>query len=122
MKHFSELSSELKKVDAQQLKIGVISISTYLNDISAFLIAIGENKSAAYKKLSANIERVCEWLYFALVATLIAIVMFPICFTGFNYFILDLGVESFYLYPPTAFVSLYFWNRSQMKMSKRKCY
>lgn len=32
--------------------------------------------------------------------------LFLLLQTGVNYFILDLGVESFVLFPPTAFVSI----------------
>lgn len=58
----------------------------------------------AYKKLNENIEQLCEWYCFACLATLLSLVLFPICYTGVAYYILDFESESYYLYPPTEYV------------------
>lgn len=59
----------------------------------------------AYKDLSGKIEKICQWFHYALLGSLIGIVAFPLIHTAVNYFILNMGMESFYLYPPTKFVS-----------------
>lgn len=66
-------------------------------------IATGDGKSIAYEELNGKIERLCEWFYFALLGTLLSIVLFPLVYTGVAYYIFDLAVESFLLYPPTRY-------------------
>lgn len=63
---------------------------------------------SAYKNVNTQIEQISEWFSYALLGTLVLIVLFPISYTGVCYFILDLGVESFYLYPPTEWVRIKF--------------
>lgn len=72
--------------------------------LCAFFIGTGENSAIAYEELNVKIERICEWFYYACSVTILMFVLFPICYTGVAYYILDFGLKSFYLYPPTKFV------------------
>lgn len=74
--------------------------------LCVLIIATGDEKPFAYKELNAKIEKMCEWLWFALLATFLSIVLLSICYTCVAYYILDLGVDSFYLFPPTEFVKI----------------
>lgn len=88
------------------------SVPSFARKNPAFLIttkkmnifAKGVGKAAAYKELIAKIDEICKWLCYAILVSITGIVLFPILYTGFNYYIMDYGVESYFLYPPTKFV------------------
>lgn len=64
----------------------------------------GENRKASYEKMTVKIDQICEVLVVAAFATTLWIALFPLVYTIFAYYILDLGGESFYLYPLAKFV------------------
>lgn len=68
------------------------------------LLQTGENKTIAYNDLHEQIEQICEWFCFVSLASVLSVMVFSLCYTGVAYYILDMGVESFYLYPPTKCV------------------
>lgn len=57
-----------------------------------------------YTELSLKIDQICKWFCCVALTTIAVMVFFPIGYTGVCYFLLDHGVESFYLFPPTEFV------------------
>lgn len=75
----------------------------------------GHNQRMAYKELNVKIEKLSEWFFYAILATVLSYVLFPISYTIIAYFMLDSGVESFLLYPPTEFVANknFFWTWTQ---------
>lgn len=68
------------------------------------LFVTGMNRTIAYGDVIVKIEQISKWLWSALMLSLVAIALFPLIYTGVAYYILDLGVDSFFLYPPTEFV------------------
>lgn len=67
----------------------------------AYFIATGVDKAIAYQELNVSIELICKWFCYFAYGSLVAIVLFPLIYTVVNYFVLNLGSESFFLYPPT---------------------
>lgn len=88
-----------------------ITIASYF-DLSLtvwFIVLIrGEHKVMAYKKLNMKIEQLSQLYFYAILATIICIGLLPLLYTYVSYFILDFGDDSFYLYPPTEFVLIFF--------------
>lgn len=64
----------------------------------------GESRAIAYQKLNVKMERVCKWFSSAFLASNFVTALLPLLYTGVAYNILDLGLESYLLYPPTEFV------------------
>lgn len=57
--------------------------------------ATGGKKTIAYKELIGKIEQMHEWFSYAMLATALSLGLFPISCTVVNYFILDIGTESY---------------------------
>lgn len=70
-----------------------------------FIIVATTGDKQAYEETNVKIDRLCQWFCCAMLATLASIVIFPLFYFGGSYYILNFGVKSFYLYPPTEFVS-----------------
>lgn len=70
------------------------------------LLQTGSDKRPAYKRCIAQIEQFTKLFYLAMLVSLISIVLFNLLYTGFAYFYLNLGKESYYLFPPSEFVSI----------------
>lgn len=75
--------------------------------IIIWIIATGPTKLAAYNGLNVKIEQICKWLCLAIVVSVSLILLFPLIYTGVAYYMLNFGVDSFYLYPPITFVSIW---------------
>lgn len=71
-----------------------------------FHVLTGGKKVTAYKELSEKIERISKWFCLALMMSFIPYMVLSLVYTGVSYYILDFGAESFFLYPPTKFVSI----------------
>lgn len=70
-----------------------------------FRLPTGQRKKNVYKELNAKIELLCKWFGYAAIVTLLSIALFPLVYTSVAFCILDLGVDSFLLYPPTKYES-----------------
>lgn len=69
-----------------------------------------------YNEMSERIEKVSEIFYFVLVKMTVPGVLLPSCLiTIYNYFILDLKDESFFLPFPIAYVTYSSWNRKRIE-------
>lgn len=90
-------------IERSKLEWSLIDRTIEENYLFSFAITIGSEK-LAYKGLNAKIEKICEWFVHAILCTFIAVVLFPLLYTGVCYYLLDLGAKSFYLFPPTEFV------------------
>lgn len=64
---------------------------------SPFLFNTGERSAIAYEELNGKIELLCKLFCFALFMTLHLMTISILLFTIVNYYIFDLGEESFYL-------------------------
>lgn len=70
-----------------------------------------DNQATAtkYRQLHAKIEQMCRFFNITLVQITVPMFVLPVLFvTIFNYFILDLGDESFYLSSPISYVIVNF--------------
>lgn len=82
-------------------QFGLVVVILYHNVHLSLLT--GVHKTIAYQRLSVRLDQICEWLCLAGLATLVLVILFPITYTGVSYYILDLGIDSFLLYPPTKY-------------------
>lgn len=70
-----------------------------------FFFIEGLCSTVAYKDIIGRIERLCELLYYAITATVTFYMLSALLYSYFNYFIMHLDADSFYLFFPTWFVS-----------------
>lgn len=59
----------------------------------------GVNKAIAYQEFNSNIEQMCHWVTYTILASIASVMLFSIFYSVVGYFILDRGIESFHLYP-----------------------
>lgn len=67
---------------------------------TVFVFATGERSSIAYKELNDKIELFCELFCFVLLSTSQLMLFSILSFSIVNYYVFDLGAESFYLIFP----------------------
>lgn len=80
-------------------------LMNFISYVCANVCIAGENQTIEYKRMMLIMERVTKGFCFAMLLTTASAGLFPLFYTGISYYILDFGVKSFFLYPPTEFVS-----------------
>lgn len=82
----------------------IFSHILHYNILELLFFLIGPKANIAYQESIEIFEKLSEWFCYALICTLVTICIPPMIYTYVNYFISDLGNESYFLFFPAWFV------------------